>query len=264
MTLEQLAQQALAGDRAALETLCRELQGPIYRLAHRMLGDTSDAEDCTQEILVLVITHLAQFRGDAKLLTWAYTIGTRHLLRARASRGETRAIPVDELARVIDAGLAMTRDATALDDGETRMLARDVQRTCTQTMLMCLTREERIAILLADMLGATDAIGAEICEIQPDAFRQRLARARGKLRPVLEERCGLVEPSRECRCGRQVVAKQRVGMRLPVYSDAVAERASEQLGSVRRLGPVLAVDPPPEPRAELWARVAARLPDLLA
>lgn len=264
MTPEELATRSIAGDRAALETLCRMLQGPLYRLAQRMLGDPSEAEDSTQEILVLVVTHLAQFRGDAKLLTWAYTIATRHLLRARASRAESRTLPVEELARAIDAGVALTHDATALGEGEAHMLARDVQRTCTQAMLMCLSREERIAIVLAEMLGATDAIGAEICEIEPDAFRQRLARARAKLRPLLEERCGLVDAARPCRCSRQVIAKQRVGMRLPIYDDAIGERVHEQLGGLRRLGHVLAVDPPPAPRGELWATLVARFPDLLA
>jgi hypothetical protein len=162
--------------------------------------------------------------------------------------------------------VASTQDATGLDEGEARVLGRDVQRTCTQAMLLCLTREERIAILLADLLGATDAIGGEICDIAPNAFRQRLARARAKLVPVLEERCGLVDPARPCRCARAVVVKQRAGLRLPVYRDAVedaaaVDRASEQLGGLRRLGSVFGVEPPPH--AELWARLAERLPDLL-
>ncbi|HEY0480036.1 MAG TPA: hypothetical protein VGD37_21095 [Kofleriaceae bacterium] len=102
--------------------------------------------------------------------------------------------------------------------------------------------------------------------LAPDAFRQRLARARAKLVPVLEERCGLVDPARPCPCARGAIAKQRAGMRLPVYRDAIAEdvdRASEQLGGLRRLGSVFGVDPPPAPHAELWARLAERLPDLL-
>jgi RNA polymerase sigma factor (sigma-70 family) len=268
-TLEQLAGRSLTGDRAALESLCRALQGPVYRLAQRMLGDPADAEDCTQEILVRVVTHLAQFRGDARLMTWVYTIATRHLLRARASRAETRAVPVEKVANAIDAGVAMTRHATELRDGEARVLARDVQRTCTQAMLLCLTREERIATLLAEMLGATDAIGAEICGIGPEAFRQRLARARAKLRPLLEERCGLADPARPCRCTRQVLAKRQAKLRLPVYQDDqdtpdFLERAEEQLGDMRRLHAILTVDPPPAPRAELWAAIVARFPDLLA
>ncbi|WP_394823678.1 RNA polymerase sigma factor [Pendulispora albinea] len=269
LSLEELAARGLAGDRAAVEALCAALQGPMYRLAQRMLGNPQDAEDCTQEILVQIVTHLAQFRGDGSLLRWAYTIASRRLLRARLSRAESRPLPIDDVARVIDLGVAATYDVTALAAEETKLLARDVQRTCTQAMLLCLTREERLAALLAEMLGATDTAGAEICGIQPDAFRQRVARARAKLRPLLEERCGLAGPANACRCERGVIAKQRAGMRLPVYQDGTEDearwrRAHEQLGAMRRLGSVFTVSPLPAARAKLWATLLARFPDLLA
>src|SRR5262249_35759191 len=146
---------------------------PIYRLALRMLGAAHDAEDATQEILVVIATHLSQFRGDSKLMTWAYTIASRHLMRARASRLEERALPGPELAALIDAGLAQSAP-NALPEGDVAVLARDVQRTCSQAMLFGLSRDERLAIVLVEMLGATDAVGAAICEVREDAFRQRL------------------------------------------------------------------------------------------
>lgn len=51
-TLEELAQQALEGDRDALDSLVRALQGDLYGLSLRMLWNREDAEDATQEILV--------------------------------------------------------------------------------------------------------------------------------------------------------------------------------------------------------------------
>ena len=258
--LETTAARAVTGDRAALEDVCRALQGPIYRLAQRMLGQPRDAEDATQEILVQVVTHLAQFRGDSKLTTWAYTIATRHLLRARASRAEERAVSVEELAAIIDAGVAATH-AGALPAGDVKVLARDVQRTCTQAMLFTLSRDERVALILSE-LGASDAVAAGLCEVREDAYRQRLSRARARLRPVLEERCGLVDPSRPCTCARGAAAKQRAGPRLPVYDDGV-DAANQDMGELCRLRGVLAVEPPPAPRRELWAAVVERYPSLL-
>ncbi len=68
-----LAERALAGDRAALEQLCRQLQGPLFRLALRVLGEVEEASDATQEVLIKLVTHLSQFRGESRLLTWAYS-----------------------------------------------------------------------------------------------------------------------------------------------------------------------------------------------
>jgi RNA polymerase sigma factor (sigma-70 family) len=262
-SLEQLAARATAGDRTALEAVCRALQGPVYRQALRMLGGVQDAEDATQEILVVIVTHLSQFRGDSKLTTWAYTIASRYLLGVRTSRHEERAVPVDELAKLIDAGLAATT-ASSLPEGDVAVLARDVQRTCSQAMLHTLSRDERQAVVLVEMLGASDALGAEICEVSPDAFRQRLSRGRAKLAPVLEARCGLADAGAPCSCARQAAAKQRAGIKLPIYRDpAGAERVDLELGSLSRLRGLFAIDPPPVPQRDLWSAVVAQCPGLL-
>jgi RNA polymerase sigma factor (sigma-70 family) len=226
-----------------------------------------DAEDSTQEILVLVVTHLAQFDGRSRFTTWVYTIASRHLLRARRTRLEERAVPVGDVATAVEMGLSAS-DASSLPEGDARLLARDVHRTCTQAMLLALTREERLAVLLADVLGATDQVGAAICETSSDTFRKRLSRGRATLRPLLEEQCGLSNAKNPCRCARQAAVKQRVGMKLPVYTDPEDDvqlaRARDQLGVLSRLGPVFAIDPPPAPRRELWRELVDRVPDLLA
>jgi RNA polymerase sigma factor (sigma-70 family) len=265
--LRALTARAVAGDRAALEAVCTALSGPIYALALRMLGIAQDAEDCTQEILVLVVTHLGQYDGRSRVSTWAYTIASRHLLRARRSRMEERTHRVGDVSDAIELGLAQSEPAS-LPVGDARLLARDVQRTCTQAMLMCLSREERLAVLLGDLLGATHTVGAAICETTPEAFRQRLSRGRAVLRPILEQQCGLSNPSNPCRCARQAATKQRLGLKLPVYKDSEAPaglltRAHEQLGSMARLGQVFAIDPPPAPNRELWHEITQRFPDLL-
>lgn len=86
--LAAAVRRAVEGDRQALDEVCRGLQDPLYRLALRMLADPDDAADATQEVLVLVITNLSSFQGRSKLLTWAYTIATRHILQLRRTRAE--------------------------------------------------------------------------------------------------------------------------------------------------------------------------------
>jgi RNA polymerase sigma factor (sigma-70 family) len=264
--LEHWVARAVTGDKDALQSVCRAIEPLIYRLSLRMLGSVQDAEDCTQEILVLVVTHLAQYDGRARVTTWVYTIASRHLLRARRSRMEERAVSISDIGQVVEMGIAATEPA-ALPEGDARLLERDVRRTCTQAMLLSLSREERLAVLLTDVLGATDVVGAAICEIRPDAFRQRLTRGRAALRPLLEKQCGLAEASNPCRCLRQAAAKQRFGVKLPFYRDAEEstrlERAEAQMGDLARLGHVFAIDPPPAPREELWQRLEQRFPDLL-
>jgi RNA polymerase sigma factor (sigma-70 family) len=262
--LAPLVPLAIGGDRAALADLCRALEGPLYRLALRTLGHTADAEDATQEVLIQIVTHLSQFRGESRFLTWCYTIATRHLMRRPRGRRETP-VDVDAMASLIDLGLSVTHP-DAQPEGEVHVLAREVRLTCTQNMLFSLTRDERIAVLLVEVLGATDVEAAAMCEVSPEALRQRVSRARAKLRPVLEERCGLLDASKPCRCDRQASAKQQLGpiarrwTSLPV-ADEVA-RAQEQLGALRRLTPIFGTDPPIAPPAALWEGLVTRFPAL--
>jgi len=211
--LAPLAARALGGDRPALEQLCRALQGPLFRLALRTLGNPSDASDATQEVLLQVVTHLSQFRGESRLLTWAYTIGTRHLLRSRARLHKERELA--PLEGSIKAGLALTETAPAAGpdgtEAEARVLAAETRLGCTQAMLACLSLEERMAVVLTELLGADDELGARLCEVSPQTFRKRLSRGRARLRPVLEELCGLGRSEAPCSCPRMARAKQLSG-----------------------------------------------------
>ena len=80
MALEDLARQALDGDRDAVDRLVRDLQGDVYGLAIRMLWNREDAEDATQEILVRVVTRLSQFDFRSRLRTWVYRVAVNYLL----------------------------------------------------------------------------------------------------------------------------------------------------------------------------------------
>ena len=264
--LAPLAAAALAGDRRALDALCRALQGPLFRLALRVLG-ASDASDATQEALVLVVTHLSQFRGEGRVLTWAYTIATRHLLRARAKSAARRAreTSLDQVANAIRGGLAIT-EPSAVPDGDARVLAAETRLSCTQAMLATLSLEERVAIVLAEMLGADDELGARLCDVPGPTYRKRLSRARAKLVPILEELCGLAREDAPCTCARAARAKQIAGVqapagkRLPIVVNADVERTHEALGTLRRAGAVFALEPMLDAPEEVFRELRRRLP----
>lgn len=65
--LQALVDQAVAGDKKALETLAANVQDLVFNLSLRMLGTFADAEDAAQDILLKMITHLSSFRGKALL-----------------------------------------------------------------------------------------------------------------------------------------------------------------------------------------------------
>jgi len=198
-SLDELARRAAEGDREALSALVRDLQHPMYRLALRFLGHPDDAQDACQEILVRIVTHLGTFEGRSKFTTWAYTVAVRSLLRTRKRLIESSVQGAEQFAAFLDAGMGDI-DPT-LEEVEYRLLCEEVRISCTYGMLLCLSRPQRAAYLLADVLGLPDREGVEILGCTREAFRQRVSRARRTLRQVIDNRCGLVDPANPCRCG---------------------------------------------------------------
>lgn len=86
--LEDLICSAIAGDLESIESLVRSLQDEIYRLALRMTGNREDAEDSTQEILIRIVTRLAQFEFRSSLRTWVFRIAVNYILDLKRSRIE--------------------------------------------------------------------------------------------------------------------------------------------------------------------------------
>ena len=214
----ELVARAVDGDKAALEKVVRLLQDPLYRLALRMTWRPADAEDAIQEILIRVVTRLASWRGEAELLTWAYRIGVNYLLNLRRKTPrEAQQLSLDEFRADLADGLA---DADYRGP-EAAVLAEEVRLSCTQSMLQCLERGERVAFVLGDIFELSSADAAWILETSPAAYRKRLERARHRIRAFMESTCGLVNPEAFCRCARRVpkaIATGRVNPRSPSFT----------------------------------------------
>ncbi|MEV6365150.1 RNA polymerase sigma factor [Nocardia asteroides] len=246
----ELVARAVAGDPAALRDVLEILQDPLYRLALRMTGRPADAEDAVQEILIRVITRLSTWRGEAKLLTWAYRVGANYLIsQHRRTAAERAQVSLDEFGADLLDGLA----AADFRGPEAALLAEEVRLSCTQAMLQCLSRDERIAFVLGELFGLAASEAAWILDITPAAYQKRWERARHRLGEFLRSACGVANPAARCRCARRVVRAGelgRVDIGHPVYTKhavrpggrTVAEAAA-QLSTLRDAAAVLGAHP---------------------
>ena len=202
---------AQSGDRDALETIAKRHQPWILHLAERMTGEPGEAEDATQEILVLVITRLSTFAHRSRFRTWLYRIAINHLLGRRRGAREQAEMRFSDIATQIDVlpieELADPR-ALAVDR---RLLADEVRIGCTAGMLLCLDRDQRMAFLLGEVLDVKDTLAGELLDITPAAFRKRLSRARRDLYQFMDDKCGLMNPDNPCRCRGKTQALIRAG-----------------------------------------------------
>jgi len=160
---------------------------------YRVLGSVADAEDAVQETLVRAWRSRDRFEGRSSLRTWLYRIATNVCLDAVAARGR-RVRPLEEgpagtvddaleerprthwLEPVPDA-LVVPTDADPLEQA---MLRQSV-RLAFVAALQHLPARQRVALLLADVLGCKAAEIAECLETSVPAVNSALQRARATL-----------------------------------------------------------------------------------
>jgi RNA polymerase sigma factor (sigma-70 family) len=211
MTLEDLARDAIGGDRDALDRLVRALQGDVYGLALRMLWNREDAEDATQEILVRAVTRLAQFDFRSKLKTWVYRIAVNYVLDVKKSPVENMHLNFQRFGDDLVEGLSSEGPL----DSERSLLVEEVKIGCTLGMLQCLDRPHRLAYILGDILDLSGPESAEALGISAELFRKRLQHARSAIEAFTRAHCGLASDHAACACHRRVPAALRLGRARP-------------------------------------------------
>ena len=207
VALEDVARRAIDGDGDALDRLVRDLQGDVYGLALRMLWNREDAEDATQEILVRMVTRLAQFDFRSKLKTWVYRVAVNYILDVKKSPVERMHLNFERFAEDLAEGLSSDGPA----DAERSLLTEEVKIGCTLGMLQCLDRPHRLAYVFGEILDLPGPEAAEALEITPALFRKRLQHARTAIESFTRTYCGLASDTAACACNRRVPAALRVG-----------------------------------------------------
>lgn len=74
--LDGLALRAAGGDRDALEELLAAVQPRVRRICGRMLLHPQDAEEATQDALLLVATRIGSFAGRSRFTTWLHAVAS--------------------------------------------------------------------------------------------------------------------------------------------------------------------------------------------
>jgi len=183
---QDLTRRARAGSNAAFVVLMARHRNDIYWLAFRLLGNRSDAEDIVQETFFRAGRSISSFNGRAQIRTWLYRIAINLAgMHWRASNRRPTVSLQALLPQFEDSGCSETAgSATGRADDviEQKQFAQLVREAFEQ---LCDNHREVFA--LRDLEGGSTEEVARALGISPANVRQRLLRARRKLRRHLEQ-----------------------------------------------------------------------------
>ncbi|MFB4317040.1 sigma-70 family RNA polymerase sigma factor [Actinomadura sp. 21ATH] len=188
-------------------------QADPYRrelLAHcyRMLGSIHDAEDLVQETYLRAWKSYGGFEGRSSLRTWLYRIATNCCLTAIDQRGhrplpsglgapsdepERPVVPSPEVPWLEPAPDALLADDPA--DPATIVASRETTRLAFVAALQHLPPNQRVVLILRDVLKWKAAEVAELLEISTASANSALQRARAQLQQAAPTEDAMVEPT---------------------------------------------------------------------
>lgn len=97
-----LVKQFLEGSEQAFNEIVRKYQKRIYWHARQMLGNHLDADEVTQEVLIVMYKKLTSFNFQSNLFTWIYRIVTTRSLNHIRKRRIKDFFSVDDEENGID------------------------------------------------------------------------------------------------------------------------------------------------------------------
>ena len=165
-----LVDKAIVGDGQALEELLRSTSGLVFK--------------------------------ESAFSTWVYRIAVNHLKDCRTHQFANAPFSFEMYGA--DSVDERAKDVPDLSEGVDRgMLARELKLSCTNVMLQCLDADSRCAYVLGTMFKVDSSTAADVLGITPEAYRQRLSRARKTVAEFLGAYCqhGGAET---CSCERRV------------------------------------------------------------
>jgi len=179
--------RARAGSDVAFVVLMARHRNDIYRLAFRLVGNRSDAEDIVQETFFRAWRSISSFKGRAQIRTWLHRIAINLAgMHWRASNRRPTESLQALLPRLEDCACPEATEsawtARADDVVERKQFAQKVQEAFEQ-----LCDRHRAVFVLRDLEGGSTEEVANALGISPAKVRQRLLRARRKLRRHLEQ-----------------------------------------------------------------------------
>ena len=197
-TDDGLLEAARQGDAAAVEALLVRYQPQLYRFGLRMCGNEDDAGDVAQESLISMARSLRDFRGDASVSSWLYTIARSFCIKKRR---RSKFAPAREESLDAPGTDAVARLADPAPNPEQAAANRELERALVRA-IDALDHSQREVLVLRDVEGLSAREVAKVLDISVEAVKSRLHRARAAVRGELAPLLGGPDaaPARDAMC----------------------------------------------------------------
>jgi RNA polymerase sigma-70 factor (ECF subfamily) len=185
----RLAQE---GDAAAFERIYQLHSRRVYSLCLRMVGNTAEAEDLTQEAFLQLFRKIHTFRGESAFSTWLHRLAVNVVLM-RLRKKSLAETSLEEATEPDEESGGPRRDIGGPDP----LLSGSIDRVNLERAIEQLPPGYKTVFVLHDIQGYEHNEIAELMDCSIGNSKSQLHKARMRLRELLQEE--LREKAREAR-----------------------------------------------------------------
>ena len=188
-----LVEQVLGGRRQAFDELVKRYQRQAVAVSYRLLGNTHDAMEVTQDAFIKAFSSLATLQKPEAFGGWLMRIVSNLSLNYRRSRKTRQQLPLDDLLGPTDAA---QQAATATGGGSdwmtqsgdpVHLLASEEMGRKLQQALGQLPDKQRMAIIMFTIEEMPQKQVAEALGCSVEAVKWHVFQGRKRLKEMLKD-----------------------------------------------------------------------------
>lgn len=181
---QELISQIKAGEKQLFYSLIQPYERGLYLAAFSIVQNEADAEDVAQEAVLKALSHLNQFRGEAKFSTWLIQICINEA-KMRLRRDHKDRYESIDSGQETEEGDYVPMDVADWREIPSDALAHKELKEALARALASLQPKYREVFVLRDVQGMSIAEAAEVLGITQATVKMRLMRARLQMRDSL-------------------------------------------------------------------------------
>jgi len=178
-----LVERARGGDVHAFETLVKQYDRQVFRIAQHITQNREDAQDVVQDAFLKAYEKLDQFQGNSKFYTWLVRIAVNEALMRLRKRRTSKMVSIDEDVQTEEG--SVPRDLAEWRPNPEQEYRQAELADILRKTINGLPPGFRVVFVLRDVEGLSTEETAQALGLSVPAVKSRLLRARLQLRERL-------------------------------------------------------------------------------
>ncbi len=173
-----LVSECIAGNEDAIETLVRQYEGSVFRLALSIVGETAEANEITQDTFIAALRALPAYEEQKSFKAWLFTIAVNQS-RSRLRKRKT----LERLKASLTTLFHVEFQTQVLPE---EMVIQNEKEAVLWKTLQQMDERHRMVVVLRYFHELSVMEIADVLSINEGTVHSRLHNAREKLKSALE------------------------------------------------------------------------------